>query len=129
MMKRIDELHMSDDVRTLNPGLIESVNTVSPSKYHNARTEAKGMTFQSGREAAGVATLILLEEQHKTFALRLQVRFPLPGKIFYVADAVYLDDKLQPHVVDFKGFATKEYKLKKRLFKSTYEHDIEELLK
>lgn len=85
------------------------------------------MTFQSGHEAAGVANLILLEQQHEIFALRLQVRFPLLNKIVYVADAVYLDEDLSAHIVDFKGFSTKEYKLKKKLFWEVYGKEIEEL--
>lgn len=116
----------SKDVYELNKEVL-SVSAVSPSKYHNARTEANGMTFQSGHEAAGVGNLILLEAQHEIFALRLQVRFPLSEKITYVADAVYLDNALQSHIVDFKGYATPEFKLKKKLFKSVYGQEIEEL--
>ena len=121
---------ISKDVLNLNPGIeTELGNTITPSKYHNARTEAKGMMFQSGREAAGVAGLILLEEQKQIFGLRLQVRFPLPGHTTYVADAVYAevkDSKLQVVVKDFKGYATKEFKLKKRLFRETYGMEVEE---
>ena len=115
----------SKDVLRLNPELV--VSSTPASKYHNAKTEASGMTFQSGHEAAGVGNLILLEAQHEIFALRLQVRFPLSEKITYVSDAVYLDNELQPHIVDFKGFKTPEFKLKKKLFKSVYGQEIEEL--
>jgi hypothetical protein len=112
----------SDDVLRLNPELTQAP-TVSPSKYHNAHTDAAGMTFQSGKEAAGVAGLIMLEQQGIIFALRFQVRFGLPGGIVYVADAVYcepIDGVLQVVVKDFKGFETKEFKLKRKLFESTY---------
>ncbi len=120
----------SKEVLDLNPQLRGVIDTATetPSKYHNCRAEAKGMTFQSGHEAAGVTSLILADEHHQgVFALRLQVRFPLPGKAVYVADAVYADDALQVHVVDFKGFKTPEYRLKKKLFKEAYGKDIEEL--
>ncbi len=116
----------SDDVLGLNPELRTAVATVPASKYHNAKAEAKGMRFQSGKEAAGVSNLIVLEEQKIIFALRLQVRFPLAGGIIYVADAVYLDENLEPHVVDYKGFPTKEYKLKRKLFRERYGKEIEE---
>jgi len=119
--------HFSEDVLARNPELRE--HPITPSKYHNTRTEANGMTFSSGREAAGVGLLILQEEQHQIYGLRLQVRFPLLGKTTYVADAVYLDvqdGRIVPHVIDFKGFKTKEYRLKKRLFRETYGIDIEE---
>ena len=104
----MSELPYSDDVLKLNPDLKAKVATVPASKYHNAQTEAHGMRFQSGKEAAGVSSLILLEQQKIIFCLRLQVRFPLAGGIIYVADAVYLDENLEVHVIDYKGYATKE---------------------
>ena len=119
-------LPFSEDVLKLNPEL-KQMATVPASKYKNVKTEAKGMHFDSGKEAAGVAELIMLEEQKQIFALRLQVRFPIFEKISYVADAVYLDDKLKPHIVDFKGFRTKEYRMKRKLFKEKYGRDIEEV--
>ena len=122
----MNDFPFSEDVLKLNPELRDKVSTVPASKYHNAKAEAHGMRFQSGKEAAGVAGLILLEEQKNIFALRLQVRFPLAGGIIYVADAVYLDEKLESHVVDFKGYATEEYKLKRKLFRERYGKEIEE---
>lgn len=123
----------SKDVLDLNPQLRDRLktvdNTVSPSKYGNARTEANGMIFDSGHEAAGVSQLILREKAGDIFALRLQVRFPLPGKTTYIADAVYSelqDGKLVTRVVDFKGFRTKEYRIKRRLFKEKYGMEIME---
>jgi len=122
-------LPYSDDVLRLNPELRNltrlQVDGASPSKYKNARTEAHGMVFQSGKEAAGVSNLILAEKSRQIYALRLQVAFPLPGRTSYVADAVYLDDKLEPHIVDFKGFVTKEFKIKARLFRERYGKEIE----
>jgi hypothetical protein len=119
--------YYSPDVIKLNPQLAGQPTTVSASKYHNAKTEACGMKFDSGKEASGVANLILLEEQKVIFSLRLQVHIPLQAKITYIADAVYLDQALQVHVVDFKGFKTKEYRMKKKLFKEKYGKDIEEV--
>ena len=116
----------SEDVLKLNPELA-AVKTSPASKYHNARSDARGMSFQSGHEAAGVGNLITQEDMRAIFALRLQVRFPLPGNTVYVADAVYLDKFLEVHIVDFKGFQTKEYQLKKKLFREAYGQEIEEL--
>jgi len=119
----------SPDILALNPELVTQLNNIQPaSKYKNVKTEARGMTFQSGHEAAVVGNLILLEERKMIFALRLQVRFPLQGSITYVADAVYLDEKLESHVIDAKGYkGVKEYKLKRKLFKERYHREIEEL--
>ncbi len=116
----------SKDIRDLNPELA-AMPAVPASKYKNAKTEVRGMSFQSGHEATGVVALIVLEEQHLIFALRLQVRFPLPGHTVYIADACYLDKQLRPHVVDFKGVKTQAYKIKKRLFREKYHKEIEAL--
>ncbi len=124
----LSDLNLTSDLLARNPELAVMVKTQMPaSKYHNAKTEAKGMNFQSGHEATIIAGLILLEEQHQIFALRLQVRFPLPGAGFYVADAVYLDDKLVPRVIDAKGVRTDVYRLKKRQFEAKYKVQIDEL--
>ncbi len=126
------ELNLSPEFLAAHPEIaaeLKKEKMGTPSKYGNARTAAKGMVFQSGREASGVAELILLEEQHKIFGLRLQVRFPLPGHNAYIADAVYSelrDGKLTFVVKDFKGMKTKEYVIKSRLFKEAYGQAIEE---
>lgn len=117
--------NFSPDVLKLNPELAD-IKTESASKYRNARTEASGMRFQSGREAAGVSKLILLEQAKQIFSLRLQVKFPVASGVSYIADAVYLDSKLQVRIVDFKGFKTKEYRIKKKLFEERYGIAIEE---
>lgn len=117
-------LPFSEDVLKLNPGLRQA-ETKPASKYGNARAEAKGLRFQSGHEAAEISKLILLDERHLIFSLRLQVRFPLAGENTYVADAVYLDENLEPHIIDCKGFQTKEFKIKAKLFREKYKKEIE----
>lgn len=125
---------MSPDVARLNPGLGVSAvaTTVTPSKYHNARAEAHGMSFQSGHEAAVVGGLVVAEENKAIFNLRLQVRFPLDDDHIevYVADAVYsdrMDGKLCLHVIDAKGMRTRDYIRKAKKFKARYGQAIEEV--
>ncbi len=115
----------SEDVLKLNPELRGAVATVPASKYHNARAEAKGMRFQSGHEAVEIGKLIILDEKHLIYSLRLQVKFPLQGGNSYTADAVYLDEKLVPHIIDCKGFKTPEFRIKAKLFKEMYRREIE----
>ena len=123
----------SDEVVKLNPELTKELKSQPASKYRNVRAEARGMTFASGHEASVIAGLILMEEQKKIFGLRLQVRFPLQGNVTCVSDAVYLDDKLNIHIIDCKAFdvktqkfiLTKEFKIKAKLFKSKYGREIE----
>ena len=115
----------SEDVIKLNPKLAAELQTQPASKYHNARAEARNLRFQSGREATEVGKLIVAEEHKKIFALRLQVKFPLQGKNSYTADAVYLDENLELHIIDVKGLLTKEFKIKAKLFAEKYGREIE----
>jgi len=118
----------SEDVLRLNPELIQA--TVPASKYKNVRAEAKGLRFQSGHEASEIGKLIIAEEHHLIFGLRLQYPFPLQGGNKYIADAVYLElvnGRLEIVVADAKGFKTKEYKIKKKLFKEMYGIEIREM--
>ena len=86
-----------------------------------------GITFDSKREAKRYCELKLLERAGKIKDLSLQHKFELQpsfkkkGKtiraITYIADFVYFDfDRMQNVVEDVKGFKTKEYLLKKKLF-------------
>jgi len=115
----------SKEFLELNPELAAELKTVPASKYHNARAESRGMRFQSGHEAVEIGKLIILDEKHMIFALRLQVKFPLQGGNSWTADAVYLDERLVVHIVDAKGYETKEYKIKAKLFKERYGQEIE----
>ena len=118
-------LPYSDDVIRLNPELAELAP--KQNKYRNQRTFAVGRTFASGLEAVRAGELNLLLKAKEIFCLCYQVRFPVGAKIEYVADFVYLDKDLTVVVEDAKGFATKEYKLKKKLFEDRYGVSITEV--
>lgn len=133
MSRLANTIKCSAEVLALNPGLADDEAAagagVSPSKYHNTRTELKGLIFASGHEASVVNGLMVAEEQRAdVFGLRLQVPFPLPGGIIYRADATYIDGRLQGHVVDAKMWdkkkqrflLTKDFKMKAKLFLEKY---------
>jgi len=118
----------SEDVLNLNPELREIAGK-KPSKYRNKTTYALDRTFQSGGEAVRAGELMLRLKAWQIFNLGFQIPFPLPGKTEYRADFVYLafeDGKLVPVVEDYKGYPTKEYRIKKRLFEETYGVKIRE---
>jgi hypothetical protein len=122
--------HASQDFLDRNPQLREQAATQLASKYHNARAEARSMSFASGREAGRANELMLLEEQKLIFGLRFQVRFPLAGGVIYVADFVYSEVKdgvLQVVVEDAKGCRTPSYKNKRKQFKEKYGMEITEV--
>lgn len=97
------------------------------SKYHSKKTTIYGITFDSKREADRYCELRLLEMDGKIKDLSLQHQFILQplfkknGKtiraITYVADFVYYDlERCKIVVEDVKGFKTKEYMLKRKMF-------------
>lgn len=92
--------------------------TAKELKYRNVMTEADGHVFASAREAERYAELKLLYTAREIAALKIQVPFPLPGGIVYIADFVYYDLREKRWVVeDSKGVRTKEYQLKRKLMK------------
>jgi hypothetical protein len=106
-------------------------------KYHNKKTTFDGISFDSKKESQYYAILKVLEKAGKIRDLRLQVPFVLIEtfkvddrtyrKTKYIADFTYYDEKDKLHVVDVKGFRTKEYELKKKLMAWKYGIEIEEV--
>ena len=108
------------------------------SKYGNKKVFIDGIKFDSQKEGNYYLKLKLLEKGNIIKDLELQKVYELqPGfklgnktyrKIEYKADFCYKtisDDKL--HIVDTKGFRTKEYMLKKKILAYKYGIEIEEV--
>ena len=106
-------------------------------KYHNKKVIIDGKKFDSQKEGNYYLKLKMLEKASKIKDLKLQFPFVLIEtfklndktyrKMKYIADFVYYDDKDKLHVVDTKGFRTKEYELKKKLMAWKYGIEIEEV--
>lgn len=108
-------------------------------KYRNQKVTIDGITFQSLKEGGRYRVLKLLVKAKEIKDLELQKKFELQpaytnanGKhiraINYLADFYYYDNKLECYVVeDVKGFRTKEYLLKKKMFEYKYNAIIKEL--
>ena len=122
------------------------------SKYNSRKAVVDGITFDSGREAERYAQLKLLQKAGKISGLSLQVRFdllpaqyaetcgefytkgpkkgqPKRGKciekaVTYVADFVYCENG-RMIVEDAKGGRTKDYIIKRKLFRWRYGEDYE----
>lgn len=105
-------------------------------KYHNKKCEYKGLKFDSLKERNHYIVLEHLEKTNQIKDLRRQVKFllqpsfKLNGKtiraINYIADFTYIKDGVLI-VVDTKGFRTKDYLLKKKMFQYKYGMDIVEV--
>lgn len=99
------------------------------SKYKNKKTIVDNITFDSRAEALRYKELKLLERCKVISDLKLQPVYELQPsfkkngksyrKITYKADFEY---KKQGQIIveDVKGFKTKEYQLKKKLFEYKY---------
>jgi hypothetical protein len=101
------------------------------SKYQSKKTVVDGITFDSRAEARRYSELKLLEKAGEILDLKLQFSFMLQSPyrkngrsvraIYYIADFVYQDSKTGKIVVeDVKGYKTKEYLLKKKMFEYVY---------
>lgn len=113
------------------------------SKYHNKRVRVDNFDFASQREAQRYKSLQLLVKAGKIENLKLQMPFELVpaqyeminGKkkcveraVKYVADFVYFDkEKGELVVEDAKGVKTDVYKLKRKLMRSVYGIEIQEV--
>ena len=102
-------------------------------KYKNKKTQVDMYVFDSIAESKRYKELVLLERAGQIKNLKLQPKFELQPSykknnrtiraITYKADFSYLeDDKLV--VEDVKGFVTKEFKIKEKMFNYIYK-DLE----
>lgn len=108
---------------------------INTGKYRNKQTIIDNIKFDSIKEANRYTYLKLLERSGQIKDLQLQVKYELQPSfklnnktiraITYIADFTYYEnDNLI--VEDVKGFRTKEYKLKKKLFAYKYKIEIKE---
>lgn len=120
-------------------------------KYHSRKAVVDGITFDSGREAERYSQLKLLEKANKITGLTLQVKFellpaqyeetdevftkgpkkgqPKRGKciekaVYYIADFLYCENG-RIIVEDAKGCRTKDYIIKRKLFRWRYGEEYE----
>lgn len=105
-------------------------------KYNNKKTVVDGIKFDSKRESDRYIELKLLERAGKISDLVLQPKFELipkyeingrkVRKMEYVADFQYTENG-KTIIEDAKGFKTKDYLIKKKLFEFKYGIEITEV--
>lgn len=95
-------------------------------KYRNKKTTIDGITFDSKREADRYCELLLLQKAGEITNLTLQEKYVLVDKtpterpVIYKADFSYNLPDGRVVVEDVKGHRTKEYIIKRKLFKWRY---------
>ncbi len=94
-----------------------------PHKFNARRTEVNGISFASAKEGRRYAELKLLERAGQIRNLELQPRFDLivNGKKVcrYIADFAFFEGN-ERIVLDVKGYETREFKLKRKLFEALF---------
>ena len=103
-------------------------------KYRNKKIEIDGITFDSKKEGLRYKELRLFERAGLIKDLKLQTRFELQPSfkknnktiraITYKADFDYITKNGEHIVEDVKGYVTKEFALKKKMFEYKYQ-DLE----
>ncbi|MGN1086144.1 MAG: DUF1064 domain-containing protein [Porcipelethomonas sp.] len=94
-------------------------------KYGNRKTTADGIVFDSKKEAQRYHELKLMQKAGAISDLKLQVPFLLipaghgERKVSYIADFTYMENGIMV-VEDVKGYRTRDYVLKRKMFKYLY---------
>jgi hypothetical protein len=100
------------------------------SKYFNKKVEIDGIRFDSKKEAMVYVKLKTLLGAGELTSLNRQVSFSFVHNgikiCTYRADFETIDKNGVRHLIDAKGFRTREYLIKKKLMKAFYGIDIEE---
>ena len=112
-------------------GMAIKFNTGQRSKFGAVKTVVDDIEFDSKKEAKYYLRLKLLEKQGSIKGFEMQVPFVLQPKfrtewgtcireIKYVADFVVEYSDGHKEIIDVKGYRTKEYNLKKKMFLYVY---------
>lgn len=112
-------------------GMAIKLNTGQRSKFRAVKTVVDGIEFDSKKEAKYYLSLKLQEKAGEIKGFKMQVPFVLQPKfrtewgtcireIKYVADFVVEYSDGHKEVIDVKGYRTKEYNLKKKMFLYVY---------
>jgi hypothetical protein len=89
-------------------------------KYGNIKTERRGRLFDSKAEADRYDELVLLKRTGDIQGFACQPSFVLHGGIRYRPDFIVCDEFGFVWVEDVKGFETKDFIMKRKLWEEDY---------
>lgn len=96
------------------------------SKYGAVKTSVDGHTFDSKKEAEYYCNLKIRLQGGDIRGFCLQPIFILAPGLKYKADFIVFNNDGTSEVIDVKGFKTKEYIAKKKVFEDKYKLKIKE---
>lgn len=97
------------------------------SKYSSNKVSIDGHTFDSQKEADFYCELKLRLQSKEINGFCLQPIFMLAPGLKYKADFIIFNKDNSTEVIDVKGFRTKEYIAKKKVFEDKYNLKITEI--
>ncbi len=97
------------------------------SKYRANKVSVDGHTFDSQKEADYYAELKIRLKAGEINGFCLQPTFILAPNLKYKADFIVFNKDKEPEVIDVKGFKTKEYIAKKKVFEDKFNLKINEI--
>jgi hypothetical protein len=105
----------------------QNTKSIRKSKYRANKTSIDGHTFDSQKEADYYCELKLKLQAKEIKGFCLQPTFILAPGLKYKADFVVFNDDNTYDVIDVKGFKTKEYIAKKKVFEDKFDLKITEI--
>ena len=105
----------------------KNANNYKKSKYRANKTSIDGHTFDSQKEADYYCELKLKLKSNLINGFCLQPTFILAPGLKYKADFIVFNKDNTYDVIDVKGFKTKEYIAKKKVFEDKYHLKITEI--
>lgn len=97
------------------------------SKYGAIKTKIDGQVFDSQKEAEFYSELKLRLKTGEIKGFCLQPIFILADELKYKADFIIFNNDGTSEIVDTKGFKTKEYIIKKKVFEDKFNLKIKEI--
>lgn len=97
------------------------------SKYRSNKVSVDGHTFDSQKEATYYNELKLRLQAKEINGFCLQPTFMLAPSLKYKADFIVFHKDGSSEVIDVKGFKTKEYIAKKKVFEDKFNLKITEI--
>ena len=97
------------------------------SKYNSIKTQIDGHTFDSEKEANYYSELKIRLQSGDIKGFCLQPTFILASGLKYKADFIIFHNDESTEIIDTKGFKTKEYITKKKVFEDKFDLKIKEI--
>lgn len=101
--------------------------TKKKNKYRSYKVSVDGHTFDSQKEADFYNDLKIRLQAKEINGFCLQPIFMLAPSLKYKADFIIFNKDGSTEVIDVKGFKTKEYIAKKKVFEDKYNLKITEI--